>query len=47
MPWDNIDRRRTGEVAMNGILWETDFLVALAKAKETGLPIYQDFWFDG
>ena len=32
---------------MQGIRWDTDFLAVLPKAKETGLPIYQDFWFDG
>jgi|MudIll2142460700_1097286.scaffolds.fasta_scaffold1563256_2 hypothetical protein len=32
---------------MSLILWETDFSAALAKAKGSGLPIYQDFWFDG
>ncbi len=32
---------------MAGIAWEKDFDAALAKAKETGKPIFQDFWFDG
>jgi len=32
---------------MPGIVWETDFLAALPKAKGSGLPIFQDFWFDG
>ncbi len=32
---------------MAAIPWETDFDAALAKAKQTGQPIFQDFWFDG
>jgi hypothetical protein len=35
------------EGAMQGIRWETDFRAALANAKRSGLPIFQDFWFDG
>ncbi len=27
--------------------WERDFGAAVEKAKETGKPIFQDFWFDG
>jgi hypothetical protein len=29
------------------IRWEADFIAALAKAEKSGLPIFQDFWFDG
>jgi hypothetical protein len=29
------------------IRWDTDFPAVLPKAKETGRPIFQDFWFDG
>jgi hypothetical protein len=32
---------------MAGIQWETDFDEALAKARESGKPVFQDFWFDG
>ncbi len=32
---------------MPGIRWEPDFDAALAKAKQAGRPIFQDFWFDG
>jgi len=32
---------------MQAIRWETDFVSALGKAKVSGLPIFQDFWFDG
>ena len=32
---------------MQAILWETDFHAALGKARDSGRPIYQDFWFDG
>jgi hypothetical protein len=31
---------------MSGIAWETDFEAALKKAKQTGKPVFQDFWFD-
>jgi len=47
-PWDNsIRSREYEEDAVHEIRWETDFLAALAKAKDSGLPIFQDFWFDG
>ena len=47
-PWDNGDRPgEYKEGAMQVIRWETDFLTALAKAEKSGLPIFQDFWFDG
>lgn len=32
---------------MATIPWETDFEVALAKAKAAGKPVFTDFWFDG
>lgn len=32
---------------MAGIRWETDFDAAIAKAREGGKPVFQDFWFDG
>jgi len=32
---------------MGEIIWEKDFETALNKAKGTGKPLYQDFWFDG
>jgi hypothetical protein len=32
---------------MAGIDWETDFDTALAKARKSGKPVFQDFWFDG
>jgi len=32
---------------MSGIRWEKDFRSALEKARATGRPIFQDFWFDG
>lgn len=32
---------------MAGICWETDFDAAIAKARESGKPVFQDFWFDG
>lgn len=32
---------------MSGMRWEPDFETALAKAKAAGVPVFQDFWFDG
>jgi hypothetical protein len=32
---------------MTGIQWERDFSKALEKARQTGKPVFQDFWFDG
>jgi len=32
---------------MAEIRWETDFDAALAKARKSGKPVFQDFWFDG
>ena len=32
---------------MAEIKWETDFAVALDKAKKKNKPIFLDFWFDG
>lgn len=32
---------------MGEIRWERDFEAALAKARQTGKPIFNDFWFDG
>lgn len=32
---------------MAGIPWEPDFSEALRKAKASGKPIFNDFWFDG
>jgi hypothetical protein len=32
---------------MSGIRWEPDFRTALAKAKTAGVPVFQDFWYDG
>ncbi len=32
---------------MSEIRWVTDFQVALEKAKSTGRPVFQDFWYDG
>ena len=32
---------------MSGIRWASDFDAALDLAKGSGLPIFQDFWFDG
>ncbi len=29
------------------IKWERNFDAAVAKAKRSGKPIFQDFWFDG
>lgn len=29
------------------IRWDTDFFSVLPMAKETGRPVFQDFWFDG
>jgi hypothetical protein len=32
---------------MAEIEWERDFNAAMEKAKKSGRPIFQDFWFDG
>jgi hypothetical protein len=32
---------------MAEIKWETDFKIAVEKAKKAGKPIFHDFWFDG
>jgi hypothetical protein len=32
---------------MAGIQWERDVSIALEKARQTGKPVFQDFWFDG
>ncbi len=32
---------------MAEIKWERDYDVALAKAREAGRPLFNDFWFDG
>jgi hypothetical protein len=32
---------------MAEIKWERDFNAAVEKAKKSGKPIFQDFWFDG
>ena len=32
---------------MAEIRWERDFGKALEKAKQSGKPLYQDFWFEG
>ncbi len=32
---------------MSGIRWAADFHAALEQAKAAGLPVFQDFWFDG
>ena len=32
---------------MAQIKWETDFQVAVEKAKKEAKPIFHDFWFDG
>jgi hypothetical protein len=32
---------------MHEIRWEADFHAAVAKAGGSGLPVFQDFWFDG
>jgi hypothetical protein len=32
---------------MSLMQWVTDFQTALEKANSTGLPVFQDFWFDG
>ena len=29
------------------IKWERNFDAAVEKAKKSGKPIFQDFWFDG
>jgi hypothetical protein len=31
---------------MSGILWEREFGSAVEKAKQSGKPIFQDFWFE-
>jgi len=31
---------------MAGIRWEREFGVALEKAKQSGKPVFQDFWFE-
>ena len=31
---------------MAGIQWERDFGSAMEKARQTGKPVFQDFWFD-
>jgi len=36
---------RCEEGKMAGIRWEREFGVALEKAKRTGKPVFQDFWF--
>ncbi len=36
---------RCEEGKMAGIRWEREFEVALEKAKRTGKPVFQDFWF--
>jgi hypothetical protein len=38
---------RCEEGKMAGIQWEREFSAALEKAKQTGKPVFQDFWFDG
>ncbi len=38
---------RCKEGKMAGIQWEREFGAALEKAKQTGKPVFQDFWFDG
>ena len=32
---------------MAGIDWVRDFEDALARARQSGKPVFQDFWFDG
>jgi hypothetical protein len=32
---------------MPEMYWEADFHAALAKSQRTGVPVFQDFWFDG
>ena len=32
---------------MADIQWETDFEIALGKARQVGKPLFQDFWYDG
>jgi hypothetical protein len=32
---------------MAEIKWERDFNAAREKARQTGKPIFHDFWFDG
>jgi hypothetical protein len=32
---------------MPEIIWESDFSIAMAKAKKAEKPIFHDFWFDG
>jgi hypothetical protein len=31
---------------MSGIQWERDFGSAVEKGRQTGKPIFHDFWFD-
>jgi hypothetical protein len=31
---------------MAGIQWEKDFGSAVEKARQTGKPVFQDFWFE-
>jgi hypothetical protein len=37
----------TRGATMSGMRWEPDFQTALGKAKATGAPVFQDFWYDG
>jgi hypothetical protein len=32
---------------MAGIRWEPEFDAVLAKAHESGKPVFQDFWAEG
>ena len=32
---------------MAGIRWEREFDATLEKAKRTGKPVFQFFWYDG
>lgn len=36
---------RCEEGKMAGIRWEREFEAALEKAKRTGKPVFQDFWY--
>jgi thiol:disulfide interchange protein len=46
-----MDLQRTtdakGRDAMGEIRWETELDAALAKARQSGKPVFLDFWFDG
>lgn len=32
---------------MTDLRWIRDFEAALRKARDTGRPVYHDFWFEG